>query len=584
MRPRRSRKVRTDSLKENQEDFCHRETEIESSKEPSTTSPILPWKKNSNSLTPPSLSAPPPVSTSSVLSLLTSIKSSIIEQQQATSSSTPEEALVTSSTEPADDKDSDSTSSSTSDETLSNLDYTTLEDDNKSDTSSSTSFSARYIDSRNMNNISPVQDSQHQMYQPVSWEPYGAVWKNEIDLENEEVRDEFQSTRHFGMLNSRQHMDRNQGWNRSNSGNPDSAGYHEYKTKIKQLSRELSLSRRNVDEFESKFEEAHGYKPSLAEKQSNKEVRILILQQHRLKRQIRYIRESGDSGMVNLDLDQSPSMSPTRPWSPACSDFANLLNVYSDNSVSSEPSLKSHDPVETRYNRVEKFKNMVDEIEDKLEKDRKISGRPDSLEEMNPDQVVQEKNSIQMALNQAQTVMNTQNATEEERFVLKDLLMRYRTVKRLVRRSSNVFIKDPCELETIPEGAEIQLTLASPQHRINIEMNSSPSRILDQADLMPVTRSCLPKEVSDDETDTKPNELNLHAMSRFELLNVQKLAKEDKKQLRRCLKEHELKFLEANGRPMPKDELKEHEFYSKYKMTKAKLKLVDALLSKSVKP
>ena len=58
-------------------------------------------------------------------------------------------------------------------------------------------------------------------------------------------------------------MDRNQGWNRSNSGNPDSAGYHEYKTKIKQLSRELSLSRRNVDEFESKFEEAHGYKPSL---------------------------------------------------------------------------------------------------------------------------------------------------------------------------------------------------------------------------------------------------------------------------------------------------------------------------------
>ena len=67
---------------------------------------------------------------------------------------------------------------------------------------------------------------------------------------------------------------------------------------------------------------------------------------------------------------------------------------------------------------------MVDEIEDKLEKDRKISGRPDSLEEMNPDQVVQERNSIQMALNQAQTVMNTQNATEEERFVLKDLLMR----------------------------------------------------------------------------------------------------------------------------------------------------------------
>merc|ERR1711997_1059844 len=139
-----------------------------------------------------------------------------------------------------------------------------------------------------------------------------------------------------------------------------------------------------------------------------------------------------------------------------------------------------------------------------------------------------EKNSIQMAPNQAQTVMNTQNATEEERFVLKDLLMRYRTVKRLVRRSSNVFIKDPCELETIPEGAEIQLTLASPQHRINIEMNSSPSRILDQSDLMPARSSTtsnnsLPKDVTD-ETDTNANEPNLHAMSRFELLDVQKVA------------------------------------------------------------
>ena len=52
MRPRRSRKVRTDSLKENQEDFKTNETEVES-KEP--TSPVLPWKKNSHALTPPSL-------------------------------------------------------------------------------------------------------------------------------------------------------------------------------------------------------------------------------------------------------------------------------------------------------------------------------------------------------------------------------------------------------------------------------------------------------------------------------------------------------------------------------------------------
>ena len=60
----------------------------------------------------------------------------------------------------------------------------------------------------------------------------------------------------------------------------------------------------------------------------------------------------------------------------------------------------------------------------KLENERQVSRRPDSLEDMSPDQIIQEKNCIQMALNQAQTVLNSHNATEDERVVLKDLLMR----------------------------------------------------------------------------------------------------------------------------------------------------------------
>ena len=69
---------------------------------------------------------------------------------------------------------------------------------------------------------------------------------------------------------------------------------------------------------------------------------------------------------------------------------------------------------------------------------------------------------------------------------------------------------------------------------------------------------------------------------RIELLNVQRTAKEEKKQLKRLIKEKELKFLQENGRPMPKDDIKEQEIYGKYKMVKAKIKLVDALLSKKM--
>jgi hypothetical protein len=64
-----------------------------------------------------------------------------------------------------------------------------------------------------------------------------------------------------------------------------------------------------------------------AEKQNNKVVRKLMLQQSRIKRQIRHSRESGDSGVI-MDAD-SPTMSPTRPWSPG--HFA-AMNVYSDSS------------------------------------------------------------------------------------------------------------------------------------------------------------------------------------------------------------------------------------------------------------
>lgn len=489
IRPRRSRKVRTDSLKENQV------TPEEAS--------IFPWKKNVPS-PPPSLSTPPPdvvtTTSSAVFSLVTSVKSSNVQEYD------------------------DSSSSSTSDETI-------------VDTEEDISFSAAV-----KKNSSPVQDSSQNMmnYQPaVAWEPYGTIWKDD------------QSTRHFGMLHSKQHLDRNH-WPR----NPNDSTDQETKNKIKQLSKQLSLVRKKIEEFEVKFEEAHGYRPSQAEKQSNKEIRKLILHQNRVKRQIRLFRESGDSG-INLD-SSSPSMSPVRSWSPACSDFSNLLNVYSDHSDDS----------------LDKFKDSVKDIEDKLDQDRQSSGRPDSLEAMSPAQVLDEKNSIQVALNQVQQVLSKSPNDNEGRTLLKDLLVRYRSVKRLVRRSTNVLIKDPSELETIPEGSEIQLTLASPQHRINIEMNS---KMMDSnGNASEFIEPLVGGAVEMDEQQVNA----LHDMSRSQLLNVQKVAKEEKKQLRRWLKEREFKFQETNGRAMPKDEVKAHDIYNKYKMTKAKLKLVDALLSK----
>lgn len=78
-------------------------------------------------------------------------------------------------------------------------------------------------------------------------------------------------------------------------------------------------------------------------------------------------------------------------------------------------------------------------------------------------------------------------------------------------------------------------------------------------------------------------------MSRYELLQVLTRTREEKRALRRTIKALEESFQRQNGRRLLKEdrqwhagEAEEADVYQRYKKTKAKLKLVDALLSKKV--
>ena len=70
--------------------------------------------------------------------------------------------------------------------------------------------------------------------------------------------------------------------------------------------------------------------------------------------------------------------------------------------------------------------------------------------------------------------------------------------------------------------------------------------------------------------------------SRFELLQVQKRAKEEKKIYRRAIKEKEERILAQRGiKRLPKVERDSGEaIYGSYKLAKAKIKLIEALLAK----
>jgi len=154
-------------------------------------------------------------------------------------------------------------------------------------------------------------------------------------------------------------------------------------------------------------------------------------------------------------------------------------------------------------------------------------------------------------------------------------------------------------LVTIPEDEAIDLTLASPQHRINLELQE------EQPDGNPERKNIsenyvrLATELEEEELTTRKGrfsvkrcdlneEEQLHSMTRFELLALQRETREEKKKFRRILKENEEIQARDRGklRPtrQPEDKIQWSadisSAYANYKNAKAKLKLIEALLSK----
>lgn len=76
---------------------------------------------------------------------------------------------------------------------------------------------------------------------------------------------------------------------------------------------------------------------------------------------------------------------------------------------------------------------------------------------------------------------------------------------------------------------------------------------------------------------------NIKSLSIDKLWNQLDIAREEKKQLRRSIKEFEYNFEETSGRKMLKSDRKAIEdTYALYKQKKAKLRLLDALVKKQM--
>lgn len=90
----------------------------------------------------------------------------------------------------------------------------------------------------------------------------------------------------------------------------------------------------------------------------------------------------------------------------------------------------------------------------------------------------------------------------------------------------------------------------------------------------------MPSVSTDSDTDTSIGD-NLHSLSRDELIEQLKIVTEERKDLRRRIKEFEFEVQVKLGRMIQREEkLPMDGVYSAYKKTKAKLRLLEALVGK----
>lgn len=205
------------------------------------------------------------------------------------------------------------------------------------------------------------------------------------------------------------------------------------------------------------------------------------------------------------------------------------------------------------------------------------------LDDLSADQLVQEKSAVQRALLYLESLYGRPN-TRDERDIARSLYDRYRIIKRMVNRSVTISgpgSSNPSELPTILEHEAMAFTVAivslTPPPS-DSEISFAPSNSIDS----PSEQSLLVSSNDSPDTSSSINE-NVQHMSLEELSRSLDVVRDEKKQLRRTIKEFEEAFEVQNGRKMLKsDRSLIEDTYITYKQKKAKLRLLDALVRKQI--
>uniref|UniRef100_A0A2K6RAL9 Family with sequence similarity 13 member A n=1 Tax=Rhinopithecus roxellana TaxID=61622 RepID=A0A2K6RAL9_RHIRO len=342
-----------------------------------------------------------------------------------------------------------------------------------------------------------------------------------------------------------------------------------------QLTRRIQSLKKKIRKFEDRFEEERKYRPSHSDKAANAEVLKWTNDLAKFRRQLK-------------EEDLTPRMrqrSNTLPKS-----FGSQLEKEDE---------KKQELVDKAIK--PSVEATLESIQKKLQEKRVESSRPEDIKDMTKDQIANEKVALQKALLYYESI-HGRPVTKNERQVMKPLYDRYRLVKQILSRANTIPIigspsskrRSPLlqpiiegetasffkEIKEEEEGSEDDNNV-KPDFMVTLKPDFSARCFLDQFEddadgfISPMDDK-IPSKCSQDTGLS-----NLHAASIPELLEHLQEMREEKKRIRKKLRDFEDNFFRQNGRNVQKeDRTPMAEEYSEYKHIKAKLRLLEVLISK----
>ncbi|XP_063870355.1 protein FAM13A-like isoform X2 [Scylla paramamosain] len=326
---------------------------------------------------------------------------------------------------------------------------------------------------------------------------------------------------------------------------------------VKILMKNINTIKKKIKRYEEEFEAAAGYRPSHSEKMKHKEIKKYMSELSKARKELKQMKDDV-AGLVSV-----PTVFPL-----------SLLRCQESTNPGAKPTATGSCTA-----------NTLRQVEDRLRDKRSAVGRPTELKSMNCTEMQDEKTALQKALLYYES-LHGRPTTREDRDLARPLYDRYRQVKRIVMRARTK--ENMVELPPIIEHVAMDFTLASPQHRSSLQGDEGEKLILAPSNT-PVTDNA--PNTNFTQIDTPSNDPkegqrslalgDLHALPISELRERKKEAREEKKKLRRTLRDYEEKFEREMGRKVQKEDRGPMEqTYLDYKHAKAKLRLLEALLSK----